>query len=183
MLVPPEKNSASTTLIRLPPRISFVVTSTGVWMFGSRNMSTVSRAGTNSGAPCCSSMTWANSPMTTRPCIEFGSHGPFETGLGMKVFSRLAKKGWFVMAGAHDGKRAMKSRASRAILPFAANGFVGLGVDGARRQCGKLIPRHQLRQRPHRRATHQRACVTEQALGFISQRRVVGVAEAIGSCG
>ena len=56
MLVPPEKNSASTTLIRLPPRISFVVTSTGVWMFGSRNMSTVSRAGTNSGAPCCSSI-------------------------------------------------------------------------------------------------------------------------------
>ena len=30
MLVPPEKNSASTTLMRLPSRISLVVTSTGV---------------------------------------------------------------------------------------------------------------------------------------------------------
>ena len=51
MLVPPEKNSASTTLMRMPSRTSFVVTSTGVRMFGSRNMSTVSRAGTKSSAP------------------------------------------------------------------------------------------------------------------------------------
>ena len=51
MLVPPEKNSASTTLIRLPSRTSLVVTSTGVRMSGSRNMSTVSRAGTKSSAP------------------------------------------------------------------------------------------------------------------------------------
>ena len=51
MLVPPERNSASTTLIRLPSRTSPVVTSTGVWMFGNRNMSTVSRAGTNSSEP------------------------------------------------------------------------------------------------------------------------------------
>ncbi len=153
MLVPPEKNSASTTLMRLPPRISLVVTSTGVWMFGSRNMSTVNRAGTNSGAPCCSSIAWANSPMTTRPCIEFGSHGPFETGLGMNVSPCLAKKGWFVMAGEHDGKRAMKSRAGRAILPFPANGFVGLAI-GALRQCRKGIRRYELRQRPYRSPTH-----------------------------
>ena len=51
MLVPPERNSASTTLIRMPSRTSLVVTSTGVWMFGNRNMSTVSLAGTNSSEP------------------------------------------------------------------------------------------------------------------------------------
>ena len=51
MLVPPEKNSASTTLMRLPSRISRVVHSTGVRMSGNRNMSTVNRAGTNSSEP------------------------------------------------------------------------------------------------------------------------------------
>ena len=93
MLVPPEKNSASTTLMRMPSRMSLVVTSTGVRMFGSRNMSTVSLAGTNSSEPWRSSITWASRPITTRPCIEFGSHGPFEIGLGMKASPRLAKKG------------------------------------------------------------------------------------------
>ena len=51
MLTPPEKNSASTTLMRMPSRTSLVVTSTGVRMFGRRNMSTVSRAGTKSSEP------------------------------------------------------------------------------------------------------------------------------------
>ena len=48
---PPEKKSASTTRMRRPSRISFVLTSIGVMMFGRRNMSTVSRAGTNSSPP------------------------------------------------------------------------------------------------------------------------------------
>ncbi len=48
-------------------------------------MSTVSRAGTKSSEPWRCSITWASRPITTRPCREFGSHGPFETGVGMKV--------------------------------------------------------------------------------------------------
>jgi hypothetical protein len=51
MLVPPDRNSASITLMRSPSRTSLVVTSTGVVMLGRRNMSTVSRAGTKSSAP------------------------------------------------------------------------------------------------------------------------------------
>ena len=51
MLVPPEKNSASTTLMRMPSRTSFVVSSIGVVISGNRNMSTVSRAGTKSSEP------------------------------------------------------------------------------------------------------------------------------------
>ena len=93
-----------------------MVTSTGVWMFGSRNMSTVSRAGTKSSEPWRSSIAWASRPMTTRPCIEFGSHGPFATGLGMKASPRLAKKGWFVMAGDHDGIARDVKAALRTIL-------------------------------------------------------------------
>jgi hypothetical protein len=44
------------------------------------------------------------------------SHGPLETGVGMKVsLSRSwVKKGWFfVMADDHDGFGCMKSRALR----------------------------------------------------------------------
>ena len=88
MLVPPVKNSASTTLMRMPSRTSLVLTSTGVVVFGRRNMSTVSRAGTKSSEPWRCSITWASRPMTTRPCIEFGSHGPFATGVGMKASLR-----------------------------------------------------------------------------------------------
>src|SRR5258707_3333836 len=104
--------------------------------------------------------------MTTRPCIEFGSHGPFETGLGMKVSPRLAKKDCFVMSGEHDGKRATKSRARGAILPFPANGVVGLASVGSLRQYGKGIPRHQLRQLPHPSSTDQPAGAIEHALGL-----------------
>ena len=50
MATPPEKKSASTTLMRKPSRMSFVLTSIGA-KFGSRNISTVSRAGTKSSAP------------------------------------------------------------------------------------------------------------------------------------
>ena len=50
MLTPPLMNSASTTLMRRPSRTSRVLTSIGA-KFGSRNMSTVSRAGTKSSAP------------------------------------------------------------------------------------------------------------------------------------
>ncbi len=93
MLVPPEKNSASITLMRMPSRTSFVLTSTGVWMFGRRNMSTVSRAGTKSSEPWRCSISNASRPMTTRPCIELGSHGPFATAVGMKASRSLVKKG------------------------------------------------------------------------------------------
>ena len=93
MLTPPEKNSASTTLMRMPSRTSLVVTSTGVWMFGSRNMSTVSRAGMKSSEPWRCSIAKASRPMTTRPCIEFGSHGPFDAWVGMKASPSLVKKG------------------------------------------------------------------------------------------
>jgi hypothetical protein len=55
--VVPEKNSASTTLMRNPSRTSLVVTSVGVWISGRRNMSTVNRAGTNSDEECRASMT------------------------------------------------------------------------------------------------------------------------------
>ena len=51
MPTPPEKNSASTSLMRMPvadqPRRDLDRRG----MFGSRNMSTVSRAGTNSSSP------------------------------------------------------------------------------------------------------------------------------------
>ena len=50
MLTPPLKNSASTTLMRRPSRITREVTSIGA-KFGRRNMSTVSRAGTKSSEP------------------------------------------------------------------------------------------------------------------------------------
>ena len=116
MLVPPLKNSASTTLMRLPSRTSLVVTSIGVVVFGRRNMSTVSRAGTKSSEPWRCSIAWASRPTTTRPCRELASHGPLETGVGMKVsLSRSwVKKGWFfVMADDHDGFGCMKSRALR----------------------------------------------------------------------
>jgi hypothetical protein len=50
MLVPPLKNSASTTLMRRPSRMTRDVTSTGAKP-GSLNISTVSRAGTKSSLP------------------------------------------------------------------------------------------------------------------------------------
>src|SRR5260370_1343821 len=51
MLVPPEKNSASTTLMRSPSRMILVLTSIAA-MLRSRNTSTVSRARTHSSTPC-----------------------------------------------------------------------------------------------------------------------------------
>src|SRR4029078_12913154 len=128
-------------------------------------------------APWRSSITWASRPITTRPCIEFGSHGPFETGLGMKASPRLAKKGGFIMAGDHGGISAPKSRVCRAIHPFRANGRVGLGDPGALRQCGEFVGCCQLRERPDRSTAHQRTCVVKQALGRLYQRRIVGVAD------
>ena len=82
MLTPPEKNSASTTLMRRPSRTICDLISIGAKP-GRRNMSTVSRAGTNSSEPWRCSITWASSPMMTRPCSDFGSHGPLEAGVGM----------------------------------------------------------------------------------------------------
>ena len=92
MLTPPEKNSASTTLMRCPSRTSLVVTSIGA-MFGSRNMSTVSRAGMKSSEPCRCSIAKASRPMMTRPCSELGSHGPLATAVGTKASPSLVKKG------------------------------------------------------------------------------------------
>jgi hypothetical protein len=120
MLVPPEKNSASTTLMRRPSRPSLVLTSIGVVVFGKRNMSTVSRAGTKSSEPWRCSITWASRPITTRPCRELGSHGPFETGVGMKtsLMRSCVKKGWFfVMARDHGGFHCVKSRAGDLLIP------------------------------------------------------------------
>ena len=95
---PPERKSASMTRMRNPSRISFVFTSIGVMMLGRRNMSTVNRAGTNSSPPWRCSITCASSPMTTRPCIDFGPHGPLQTGVGMKASRSRVKKGWLVVA-------------------------------------------------------------------------------------
>ena len=92
MLTPPEKKSASTTLMRRPSRTSRVLTSIGA-KFGSRNMSTVSRAGTKSSAPWRCSIAKASRPMMTRPCSEFGSHGPRAASVGMKASRSLVKKG------------------------------------------------------------------------------------------
>src|SRR2546427_210894 len=87
-------------------------------------------------------MTWASRPTTTRPCIEFGSHGPFETGLGRKASPRLAKKGCFFMAAEHDGfppachrprKRtiqyAVTYRLDRAALEYWMPAFAGMTTE------------------------------------------------------
>src|SRR5882757_4393343 len=161
ILVPPDKNSASTTLMRMPSRTSFVVTSTGVRMFGSRNMSTVSRDGTKSSEPWRSSIAKASRPTTTRPCMELGSHTPFETWLGMKTSWRLVKKGWFFIAGDHDGIRATKSRAGGAMRPFRTYGFIGFAARCLLRQCRECVLTIELRQRPHRRPADQRAFVIQ----------------------
>ncbi|MGF6310897.1 hypothetical protein ABIB82_005092 [Bradyrhizobium sp. i1.8.4] len=89
-------------------------------------MSTVSRAGTKSSEPWRSSMTKASRPITTRPCIDSGLHGPFATAVGMKPSPCLVKKGWFVMARDHDGNGALKSRGRRAPLLLHAD--VGLAA-------------------------------------------------------
>jgi hypothetical protein len=98
MLTPPDRNSASTTRIRSPSRTRRVVTSIGLSMVGSRNMSTVSRAGTNSGPEWRSSIAKPSRPTMTRPCSEFGSHGPLATSVGWNVSPSRVKKGRFVMA-------------------------------------------------------------------------------------
>ena len=92
MATPPERKSASITLMRRPSRTSRVLTSIGASV-GSRNMSTVSRAGTKSSAPWRCSITKANRPMMTRPCSEFGSHGPRAASVGMKASPSVVKKG------------------------------------------------------------------------------------------
>ena len=88
MATPPERKSASITRMRRPSRTSLVLTSIGAKTFGSRNMSTVSRAGTKSSPPWRCSITKASSPMMTRPCRDFGSHGPLAAGVGMKTSRR-----------------------------------------------------------------------------------------------
>ena len=87
-------------------------------------------------------MTKPSRPITTRPCIDSGLQGPLATDVGMKPSPCLVKKGWFVMAGDHDGNGAMKSRGgSRA--PLLLHRDVGL-VAGSRRQCGERIACDQL---------------------------------------
>ncbi len=70
----------------------------------------------------------------------------------------------------------MKSRARGAVPPFAPHDFVGLS---GRSLClsSERFRREQLRQRPHRRAAHQRAGVIEQSLRLDSQRGIAGVAD------
>ena len=55
--------------------------------------------------------------------------------------------------------------------------FISFAPVGLRSQRVKSLPLDQLRQRPHRRAAHQRACIVEQALGLCRQRRIAGVAD------
>ena len=98
---------------------------------------------------------------TTRPCMELGSHTPFETWLGMKASWRLVKKGWFFIAGDHDGIRATKSRAGGAMRPFRTYGFIGFAARRLRRQCRECVLTNELRQRPYRRAADQRASVIQ----------------------
>jgi hypothetical protein len=82
MAAPPLKKSASITRIRRPSRTSLVLISIGARV-GSRNMSTVNRAGTKSSAPWRCSIAKANRPMMNRPCSELGSHGPRVASVGM----------------------------------------------------------------------------------------------------
>ena len=45
------------------------------------------------GAVTLPRSTWASRPITTRPCIEFGSHGPFETGIGDEGVAASGEEG------------------------------------------------------------------------------------------
>jgi len=80
-LTPPEMNSASITLMRLPSRTILVVTSTGD-RSGRRYMSTVSRAGKKSGVRCSRSISAPSRPAMTRPCSELGFQGPRAADVG-----------------------------------------------------------------------------------------------------
>src|ERR1700741_765217 len=134
-------------------------------------------------------MIWARSPMTTRPCIDFGSHGPFAIGLGMKASPLAAKKGWLVaicigasvMARDHDGFCAMKSTARRAGRqcsgPFRTHVFVRLDCHCLRSLRRKRLAVDQLRQCPDCGAPDQRALVAKQTLGLRREATVRGVAD------
>ena len=137
---PPERKSASITRMRKPSRTVLVFTSIGAVMFGRRNMSTVSRAGTKPAPPWRCSMTKASRPITTRPCSEFGSHGPLAIGLGRKLSASRRKKAWLVMVRDHGGFCAPGSRAAKRVSPFHQHILVRLG--GARfgeyGQCARV---------------------------------------------
>src|SRR5579871_242365 len=175
--IPPERKSASITRMRKPSRIDFVFTSTGVLMFGKRNMSTVRRAGTKSVPPWRSSIAWASSPTTTRPCIEFGSHGPLATSVGIKASRSRVKKGRFVMVRDHDEFFAVKSRVRGCFQPFRAHAYILLGGHRLRGQRVKTLASDQLRQRPHRCTTDQRARIGQKTFGLAGQRGIAGIAD------
>src|SRR6478735_8208395 len=113
-------------------------------------------------------MTWASRPITTRPCIDLGSHGPLQTGLGMKASPCLAKKGWFFMAGDCGGMSSVKSRARGAIRPFRAHGLVRF-ADSFAGKRGERIRARKLRQRPYRSPANQRARIAKQAFCFLGK--------------
>src|SRR4051812_14622167 len=175
MPTPPLMNSASTTLMRRPSRMTREATSIGAKP-GRRNMSTVSRAGTKSSPPWRCSMAKASRPTMTRPCNELGSHGPFAAAVGMKRSPSRVKKGRVLMARDHEASFPVKSRVGGAE-PFRADAAVELARTPVPGKRYELIARQQLRQRPRRGAAHQRALVGEQALGFGGERRVFRVAD------
>ena len=94
MLMPPEKNSASTTLMRRPSRTSLVLTSIGV--VDVRQPEHVDRQPRRHeivGAVALLDRR-ASRPMMTRPCSEFGSHGPLRGRRGNEgVAVARVKKG------------------------------------------------------------------------------------------
>jgi len=127
--------------------------------------------------------------MTTRPCIDFGSHGPFAIGLGMKASPLAAKKGWLVaicigasvMARDHDGYCAMKSTARSAGrqcgLPLGTYALVRFSRHCLRGLRREWIRPDQLRQCPDCGAPDQRALVAKQTLGLRREATVRGVAD------
>src|ERR1700675_619780 len=61
--------------------------------------------------------------------------------------------------------------------PLFQHIVIGLYADGPCRQCRKLFPLQQLRQRPYRSTTDQRAFVIEQAFCLLRQGGLVRVAD------
>src|SRR5579862_1930610 len=125
-------------------------------------------------------MTKASRPMTTRPCSEFGSHGPLAIGLARKPSPSRRKKGWFViarvMASYDGGICAPESSFAKRVSPFRQHILIRLDVarSGERRERASI---EQLRQRPHRRAPHQWVRVAQQPPRLVCQRSIVRIAD------
>ena len=62
-------------------------------------------------------------------------------------------------------------------FPLCADTLIGFVANSRRRACRKFPRLHQLRQRPHRRAAHQRAVIAEQAFGICRKAHIAGIAD------